>query len=147
VLKIRTFVEAVLSYTNATQVNIIGHSMGVSIGRKIVKGGSAEDEKEGIYNVGNNLTSRVKSFIGLAGGNLGLSACMGQVLLPTCSSIDGFDPGSTPTSGPSKFLSEINNSTIKEGLNAYTIWSKYDDLVLNECVVWGKITSRIPQQT
>lgn len=39
----RAFVEAVLNYTKATQVNIIGHSMGVSIGRKIVKGGNAQD--------------------------------------------------------------------------------------------------------
>ena len=143
----RAFVEAVLAYTNATQVNVIGHSMGVSIGRKIIKGGSAEDEKEGVYTVGTNLTSRVKSFIGLAGANLGLSSCLGQFLVPTCSSIDGFDPGSTPTTGPSKFLSDINNSTIREGSNVYTIWSKYDDLIMNDCVVWGKVTSRIPQQT
>jgi hypothetical protein len=97
--------------------------------------------------VGANLTARVKSFVGLAGANLGLTSCLGQYLLPTCSSIDGLDPGSTPSTGPSKFLGEINNSTLREGTNIYTIWSKYDDLILNECVVWGKITSRIPQQT
>lgn len=146
VLRMRVFVEAVLNYTKAASVNIIGHSMGVSIGRKIIKGGNAEDENEGIYRVGDSLRTKVKSFIGLAGANLGLNECLGQFLLPTCSSIDGFDPGSFPTSGPSKFLTEINNSTEREGTNVYTIWSKYDDLIRNECVVWGKITSRIPQQ-
>ena len=28
----------------------------------------------------------------------------------------------------------------------YTIWSKYDDLILYECVVWGKVTCRIQNQ-
>jgi triacylglycerol lipase len=41
VQRMRAFVEAVLAYTNASQVNVIGHSMGVSIGRKIIKGGNA----------------------------------------------------------------------------------------------------------
>jgi triacylglycerol esterase/lipase EstA (alpha/beta hydrolase family) len=41
----RAFVEAVLAYTKAPKVIIIGHSMGVTIGRKIIKGGKAEDEK------------------------------------------------------------------------------------------------------
>lgn len=125
---------------------MIGHLMGVSIGRKIIKGGSEEEEKEGAYTVGTSLTARVKIFIGLAGANLGLSSCLGQFLLPTCS-IDCFDPGSTPTTGPSKFLSEINNSTIRGGTNFYTIWSKYDGPIMNDCIVWGKVTSRIPQQT
>jgi triacylglycerol esterase/lipase EstA (alpha/beta hydrolase family) len=43
VQRMRAFVESVLAYTNASQVNVIGHSMGVSIGRKVIKGGSAED--------------------------------------------------------------------------------------------------------
>jgi triacylglycerol esterase/lipase EstA (alpha/beta hydrolase family) len=41
VLPLRAFLEAVLAYTGATQVNIIGHSMGVTLGRKIIKGGKA----------------------------------------------------------------------------------------------------------
>jgi triacylglycerol lipase len=70
---IRAFVEAVLDYTKAPKVNIIGHSMGVTIGRKIIKGGNASDYKDGTYYLGGSLKSRVKTFIGLAGANMGLN--------------------------------------------------------------------------
>jgi triacylglycerol lipase len=39
VLQVRAFVEAVLAYTKAPQIDIIGHSMGVTIGRRICQGG------------------------------------------------------------------------------------------------------------
>lgn len=45
----RAFVEAVIEYTGAPKVNIIGHSMGVTIGRKVIKGGSATDHVSGNY--------------------------------------------------------------------------------------------------
>lgn len=35
----RKFVEAVIEYTGAKKINIIGHSMGVTLGRGIIKGG------------------------------------------------------------------------------------------------------------
>lgn len=40
----RAFVEAVLAYTGSPQVSIVTHSMGVTIGRKIIKGGKAQDK-------------------------------------------------------------------------------------------------------
>lgn len=40
---LRAFVEAVIAYTGAPQVNIISHSMGVTLARKVIKGGSAQD--------------------------------------------------------------------------------------------------------
>ena len=113
VLQMRAFLEAVLKYTNATQVNVIGHSMGVTIGRKIIKGGSAVDSKEGSYSVGESLSSKVKTFVGLAGANLGLTACWNLGTIPTCSNVDGFNPGALATSGPSKFMSELNSNTVK----------------------------------
>ena len=109
VLMLREFVEAVLAYTKAPQVTIISHSMGVTLARKVVQGGVAEDSKEGGYQVGPSLKSQVKQFVGLAGANLGLAACINeQYTLPTCSSVDGFFPGEFPTSGPSTFLKDIN---------------------------------------
>ena len=43
VLRVRAFIEAVINYTGTSQVNIIGHSMGVTLGRKAIKGGNATD--------------------------------------------------------------------------------------------------------
>lgn len=83
--------------------------MGVTIGRGIVKGGSSIDHVAGTYDIGPSLTSKVSVFIGLAGANLGLTACFNGAAIPTCSNVDGFNPGSLPSSGPSKFLSELNN--------------------------------------
>lgn len=144
-MQMRAFVEAVLAYTGAEQVNIIGHSMGVTIARKVIKGGPATDHQEGSYNVGESLSSKVKTFIGLAGANLGLTACWNQNLIPTCSNVDGFNPGALSSTGPSKFLAELNNGAA-EGSNIYTIWSKNDDIIGTQCVVWGKVTCRIPNQ-
>jgi hypothetical protein len=146
VLQIRAFVEAVLGYTKAAQIDVIGHSMGVTIGRRVCMGGTTEDSKEGSYNVGTSLKGKVKNFIGLAGANLGLTACMGGGIIPTCSNIDGFNPGTLPTSGPSKYLAALNTNAGGEAESAYTVWSKYDDLIGTQCVVWGKVTSRIAGQ-
>lgn len=147
VTQMRAFVEAVLAYTGASHVNIIGHSMGVSIGRKIIKGGSANDHVDGTYNLGASLKDKVKTFVGLAGANLGLNACYGAQAIPTCNTNDGFYPGLLATSGPSKFLADVNTNGGAEGQSVYAIWSKNDDLIQNQCVVWGKVTSRIPGQT
>lgn len=130
VTRMRAFVEAVIAYTGAKQVNIIGHSMGVTIGRKIIKGGTATDHVAGDYDVGPSLKDKVKTFVGLAGANYGLTACWTSSVLPTCNAKDGFFPGLAPSSGPSKFLNDLNTNGGSEGGKVYTIWSKYDDLIL-----------------
>jgi hypothetical protein len=71
----RAFTEAVLAYTKASQIAVISHSMGVTLGRKVIKGGHGVDHKAGTYEVGSSLAGKVKVFIGLAGANLGLVAC------------------------------------------------------------------------
>lgn len=91
----RAFLEAVLEYTRSPYVNVIGHSMGVTLGRKIIKGGIGHDELgSGSYDLGDPLTSSVKVFVGLAGGNQGLSSCYNTATtLPTCGMTNGFFPG------------------------------------------------------
>jgi len=83
--------------------------MGVTLGRKIAQGGSAFDI-DGNYSVGPSLKNQIKSFIGIAGGNLGLTACFGQYLIPTCSDVDGFNPGASVVSNPSKYLHYLNTN-------------------------------------
>lgn len=72
--------------------------MGVTLGRKIVKGGPGHDELAGgDYYLGEPLTKRVKVFVGLAGGNYGLAGCFTEgFLLPTCGMTNGFFPGEPP---------------------------------------------------
>ncbi len=125
----RAFLEAVMAYTGAKQVDVIGHSMGVSIGRKIIKGGSATDHSAGTYNVGASLSSKVRNFIGLAGANYGLTACYSATIYPTCGKVDGFFPGALPSSGPSTYLNDVNVNGGAEASKVYTIWSKFDDLI------------------
>ena len=108
---LRAFVEAVFAYTKAKEINISGHSMGVSLGRRVIKGGQADDHTEGSYNVGASLAAKVPNFIGLAGANLGLTACYSASALPTCGAKDGFYPGLLPSSGPSKFLNDLNTNS------------------------------------
>ena len=60
--------------------------------------------------------------------------------------MDGFNPGALPTSGPSRYLEELNANPAAEGKNVYVIWSKFDEVAGGECIVWGKVTCRIPGQ-
>jgi len=120
--------------------------MGVTLGRKVAQGGTAVDEIAGSYEVGPSLKSKIKSLVGIAGGNLGLTACFGQYLIPTCNNIDGFNPGATFFSSPSQYLTNLNNAAGGESNNIYSVWSTYDQIVGGACLVWGKVTCRIPGQ-
>lgn len=143
-IQIRKFVEAVLDYTGAPKINIIGHSMGVTIGRKVVKGVATVDGGD----IGPSLISIVSIFVGLAGANWGLTACYMAPTYKTCGSKLGFYPGYMAGSfGISSFLSDINTSGGSEGDYVLSIFSTYDDLIGFGDIVWGKYTSAIPGQT
>lgn len=89
--------------------------MGVAIARKAVKGGSAQDHVAGTYEVGLSLSNRVKSFIGLAGVNLGLMQCIPNFAFNYCNKVDGLFPGATAFSNPSTFLNNLNAMGGTEG--------------------------------
>ena len=93
------------------------------------------------------MTDKIDTFIGIAGANLGLTACYSMpYLAPTCGTVDGFYPGATAWSPPSEYLDYLNKSTVKEGAHAFAIFSTYDDLIGFGDVVWGKYTSEFPTQ-
>ena len=84
--RLRKFVEAVIAYTNASKVDIISHSMGVTIGRKILKGGTLQTAAGDRCDLGKPLSGSVDTFVGLAGGNYGLCNCEGEdaLISATC---------------------------------------------------------------
>lgn len=147
VLAVRNFIQAVLEYTGAAQVDVEGHSMGETLARKAIKGGKAIDAMSGAYDVGKPLTERVDTFVGIAGANQGLtSAYMTGGALPVMNPVDGFYPGVLPGFGQSQFLRELNSNPAREGQHVYSIYSKADEVLGPGNLVWGQRTSRIPGQ-
>lgn len=152
VMKIRKFIEAVKAYTGATKVDIISHSMGVTLARKAVLGGYASDSLAGgQYYVGGAITSSVDAFVGIAGANLGLVSCYQTgPTTPTCGSTNGLYPGywnGIGVSGRSAYLNNLLASSSYEGTYRYTIWSTVDEIIGYGDLVYGDYTSRLPGQT
>jgi pimeloyl-ACP methyl ester carboxylesterase len=144
VRRIRAFLEAVLAYTGAERIDVIAHSMGVTLARRAILGG----EMDG-YALGPPLTGRVDAFVGIAGANLGLTACFFAESQPTCSDEDGLFPGYPSwlgAVGESDFLQQLNARTGYEGARVYSIWSRADQLIGLGGLVYGEYTSRIPGQ-
>ncbi len=150
--RLRKFIEAVKAYTGAAKVDVIAHSMGVTLARKAIKGGSGYDMLDGgSYNLGPALTSSIDTFAGIAGGNQGLVNCYySGPSTPTCGSTNGLYPGYMVgfygPYGVSEVLTDINSSTRYEGSYIYSIWSTVDEVIGYGDVVWGRYTSQIPGQ-
>jgi len=105
---IRSFVEAVLKYTKADQIIIVSHSMGVTLSRRVIKGGWVRAAEEPYY-VGESLSNKVHIFFALAGGNLGLFTCPHRSKAKICNMLDGYWAASPYSSdGPSYYLKELN---------------------------------------
>uniref|UniRef100_A0A915DCE4 Lipase n=1 Tax=Ditylenchus dipsaci TaxID=166011 RepID=A0A915DCE4_9BILA len=173
VVRLRRFVEAVMEYTNASYVDIIAHSMGVSLARRIIKGGNMREvfnqtEVSECY-IGHSLHQKVHTFIGIAGANYGMCLCSDEKLarsLPACGKMNGFWAGScgpvedvmAECSSPiptatlhcgtnfeySNFLSNLNNDSTKEGKIIISMWSSGDTILGKTNFSWGKMTSIIP---
>lgn len=128
-----------MAYTGADKVDIISHSMGVTLGRRVIKGGKVKSDS---LDLGAALTSRVDTFVGIAGANWGLAICFSDPLPATCSAKNGFYPGyMIGPMGLSDYLSELNNDKTKEGSYVASILSTFDDLILFGDLVYGKYTS------
>jgi lipase (class 2) len=151
-MKIRAFIQAVKAYTGAAKVDVISHSMGVTLARKAILGGTASDLMNGgDYNLGPPLTGIVDTFVGIAGANRGLVNCyLSGPSTPTCGDTNGFYPGYLlGLQGPfgvSRILQNINSSSHYEGSSVYTIWSTIDEVIGYGCLVYGSYTPQIPGQ-
>lgn len=152
VMKVRKFIEAVKAYTGAAKVDVVAHSMGVTLARKAILGGWANDAAEGgDYYVGAPLTSSVDTFVGIAGANLGLTSCYTTgPSTPTCGSTNGLYPGYLYLGlvvGRSAYLNDLKATSKYEGAYRYSIYSTADEIIGYGGIVYGDYTSRIPGQT
>ncbi|MFL5355712.1 lipase family protein [Archangium sp.] len=136
--EVRAFIQAVKEYTGAKKVDVIGHSMGVTLARKAIQGGDGFDPYAGKkFDLGKPLTNSVDTFVGIAGANHGLaSAMLTGDMVPTTNTTDGLHPAST-------FLKDINAVNHDEGSHVFSIWSNADELV---GVGLAGFTSPIPGQ-
>lgn len=138
--EIRNFVEAVKKYTGAKMVNVISHSMGVTLARGALSGGEYIDyalpNKK--FNLGDKL-EYIDKFIGIAGANLGITNCYNNSFYPTCSKTNGFFPHS-------EYLRTINGKEEKLANKIYSICTKSDEIIGNNLLVLGKNSCYLPNQ-
>lgn len=154
--RIRKFIEAVKLYTRQSKVNIIAHSMGVTLGRGAIVGVDSCFYKSTISGI-------IDTFIGISGANYGLCSCsnLNSYYFPTCSKVNGFWPGdfmetclscetypipsncSTNKIQYSEYLENLNNLGKRPSSYVYSIWSLNDEVIGNNNYVRGHSTSHI----
>ncbi|CAJ0953864.1 unnamed protein product, partial [Mesorhabditis belari] len=121
VRQIRTMIEAIKMYTNASKIDIVAFSMGVPLTRKAILGGDCNG-----FDLGKPLTNWVDTFVSVAGANFGSSMC---VYLPwaICNLNNGLNCHSHT-------LRELNNRRNRyEGAHSFAIITNNDAKVGDWC--------------
>lgn len=98
------FVDAVRTYTGAVEVDLVTHSLGVTLARKAM-------------NVDPELRTAVRSFVGIAGANEGTTSCRGSGTARVSHVCVEVEPGSA-------WLADLNASgrSVADGIDALTIY-------------------------
>ncbi|OHD09822.1 MAG: hypothetical protein A2Y41_10835 [Spirochaetes bacterium GWB1_36_13] len=143
--RIRSFITAVKAYTGKSKVDVIAHSLGVTLSRKAIKGGNAyntADRSGAAVALGSSMQSSVDTFVGIAGGNRGLLSC-------------GWYPNNMPADTCRANGLSVDNPFINdlgwggdEGSYTYAIYSWVDEVVCSTgtCYVWYSHSSYISGQ-
>lgn len=125
--KVKTAINAALSSSCTGKIDVLGHSMGVTLAMKAIN-------ELGV-------SGRVDSFVGIAGAQHGLLSCgiyPFNVLTPSCGSL-GLSIGSP-------LINSVRNK--RYGARMYSMKSWIDEVVCSTgtCLVYGSHTSNVDGQ-
>ncbi|CDW73266.1 lipase [Stylonychia lemnae] len=144
IMYLRPFFEAVLAYTKADKIDVVTHSMGVTLTRRVIKGGKIDIAEEQ-YDVGTPLTAKVDTFISLAGGNQGILECAVKLGETWCNSDNGYYPAPPyKNDGPSKYHQLLNSDGIREGDHVFALLSLKDMRMTSNDPQFGMKTGVFP---
>ncbi|GMS82818.1 hypothetical protein PENTCL1PPCAC_4993, partial [Pristionchus entomophagus] len=165
---VRHHIEAVLHYTQSEKVDVISHSMGVTIARAAILGGTIHFTNETCH-LGPSLAGKVDTFLGIAGAHYGVCYCSIFPVNETkaCSN-DAFatgtcrvgnesdkemelhagvrctDPETKCDNEYSRVLRHLNERNERVADFTVSTWTLKDEILGHNNMAFGKKTSHMP---